>query len=243
MNTKDLGNQTALITGGTAGIGLACAQLLAGNGASVIVTGRDAQRGKAAVAKIAGQVRFIQADLADVESVKSLVQQAGSVDILVNNAASFPAAVTVDQDIASFEKTFDTNVRGTYFLTAGLVPGMLERGRGSVINITSMVASKGVPGASAYSASKAAVESLSRTWAAEFGPRGVRVNSVAPGPTKTEGVEAEWGETNEELGRALPLGRTADPAEIARAVLFLASPSSSFITGSTLHADGGGCAI
>ena len=91
---------------------------------------------------------------------------------------------------------------------------MLKRGRGSIINVTSMVASKGVPGASAYSASKAAVESLTRTWAAEFGARGVRVNSVAPGPTKTEGVEAEWGDTNEELGRALPLGRTAEPEEM-----------------------------
>jgi NAD(P)-dependent dehydrogenase (short-subunit alcohol dehydrogenase family) len=87
------------------------------------------------------------------------------------------------------------------------------------------------------------VESLTRTWAAEFGSRGVRVNSVAPGPTKTEGVEAEWGETNEELGRSLPLGRTAKPEEIADAVLFLASPRSTFITGSTLHVDGGGSAI
>jgi NAD(P)-dependent dehydrogenase (short-subunit alcohol dehydrogenase family) len=101
----------------------------------------------------------------------------------------------------------------------------------------------GVPGAGAYSASKAAVEALTRTWAAEFGAHGVRVNSVAPGPTKTEGVEAEWGDTNEELGRALPLGRTAEPEEIANAVLFLASPRASFITGSTLHADGGGTAI
>ena len=132
---------------------------------------------------------------------------------------------------------------GSYFLTAALVPGMLERGHGSIVNVTTMVASKGVPGAGAYSASKAAVEALTRTWAAEFSPRGVRVNNVAPGPTRTEGVEAEWGETNEELGRALPLGRTAAPEEIAEAVLFLASPRSSFITGSTLHADGGGSAI
>ncbi len=107
----------------------------------------------------------------------------GDVDILVNNAASFPAALTVDQEVTSFEKTFDTNVGG------------------------------------------------------------VRVDSVAPGPTKTEGVEAEWGETNEELGRALPLGRTAESEEIAHAVLYLASPLASFITGSTLHADGGGTAI
>jgi NAD(P)-dependent dehydrogenase (short-subunit alcohol dehydrogenase family) len=239
----ELAYKNALITGGTAGIGLACARMLAHEGASVIITGRDAERGKAAVVGIDGSVRFIQADLSDIESVKSLVAQAGNVDILVNNAASFPAALTLDQELAPFEKTFDTNVRGSYFLAAGLVPGMLERGHGSIINITTMVASKGVPGAGAYSASKAAVESLTRTWAAEFGPRGVRVNSVAPGPTKTEGVEAEWGETNEELGRSLPLGRTAKPEEIAQAVLFLASPRSSFITGSILHADGGGTAI
>lgn len=241
--TKELTDQTALVTGGTAGIGLACARLMAREGASVVITGRDEQRGKEAAAGIDGDVRFIQADLSDIESVKSLVRQAGNVDILVNNAASFPAALTVDQEVTSFEKTFDTNVRGAYFLTAGLVPGMLERGRGSIINVTTMVAAKGVPGAGAYSASKAAVESLTRTWAAEFGAHGVRVNSVAPGPTKTEGVEAEWGETNEELGRALPLGRTAEPEEIAHAVLFLASPHASFITGSTLHADGGGTAI
>ena len=239
----ELAYKTALITGGTAGIGLACARLLAHEGATVIISGRDAERGKAAAAGIDGSVRFVQADLSDIESVKSLVAQAGDVDILVNNAASFPAALTVDQELASFEKTFDTNVRASYFLAAGLVPGMISRGHGSIINVTSMVASKGVPGAGVYSASKAAVESLTRTWAAEFGAHGVRVNSVAPGPTKTEGVEAEWGETNEELGRALPLGRTAKPEEIAEAVLFLASPRSSFITGSTLHADGGGTAI
>jgi NAD(P)-dependent dehydrogenase (short-subunit alcohol dehydrogenase family) len=239
----ELAAKNALITGGTAGIGLACARLMAHEGAAVVITGRDAERGRAAAAQIDGSVRFVQADLSDVESVKSLVLQAGEIDILVNNAASFPAALTVDQELASFETTFDTNVRGSYFLTAGLVPGMLERGHGTIINVTTMAAWKGISGAGAYSASKAAVESLTRTWAAEFGARGVRVNSVAPGPTKTEGVEAEWGETNEELGRALPLGRTARPEEIAQAVLFLASPRSTFITGSVLHADGGGAAV
>lgn len=206
------------------------------------VTGRDEQRGRDAATALGRDVRFVSADLADLDSVRSLAQHCDQLDILVNNAAAFPGALTVDQDVASFEQTFDTNVRGTYFLVAQLVGGMLERGRGSIVNVTSMVASK-VPGASTYSASKAAVESLTRTWAAEFGSGGVRVNSVAPGPTRTEGVEAQWGDTNEELGRALPLGRTATPEEIAHAVLFLCSPRAAFITGSTLHADGGGTAI
>jgi NAD(P)-dependent dehydrogenase (short-subunit alcohol dehydrogenase family) len=238
-DTGELGGQTALITGGTAGIGLACALLMAEAGASVIITGRDAGRGDSAATRHE-RLRFIQADMASLESIESVVRQSADVDILVNNAAAFPGALTIDQDIASLERTFDTNVRGTYALTAGVVAGMLERGRGAIVNVTSMVATKGVPGASVYSASKAALESLTRTWATEFGPAGVRVNSVAPGPTDTEGVVAEWGDTNDELGRALPLGRTARPEEIAHAVLFLASPRASFITGSTLHTDGGG---
>lgn len=241
--STELEGYRALVTGGTAGIGLACAELLARAGATVTITGRDEQRGRDAAAALGRDVRFISADLADLTSVRSLAQHFDQLDILVNNAAAFPGALTVDQDVASFEQTFDTNVRGTYFLVAQLVGGMLERGHGSIVNVTSMVASKGVPGASTYSASKAAVESLTRTWAAEFGSGGVRVNSVAPGPTRTEGVAAQWGDTNEELGRALPLGRTATPEEIAQAVLFLSSPRAAFITGSTLHADGGGTAI
>jgi NAD(P)-dependent dehydrogenase (short-subunit alcohol dehydrogenase family) len=238
----ELADHTALITGGTAGIGWESARLMAAEGADVIISGRDRGRGEAAAERIGAGARFVQADLSDMDSVGSLVRQCGNVDIVVNNAANFTGSATVDQDVAMFESIFSTNVRGAYFLVAGIVPGMLGRGRGSIINITSMVASKGVAGASGYSASKAALESFTRTWAVEFGKQGVRVNSVAPGPTRTEGVAAEWGEANEELGRALPIGRTAHAAEIAEAVLFLASPRSSFITGSTLHVDGGGSA-
>lgn len=242
MGDLELTGRTALVTGGTAGIGLASARALAEAGASVIISGRDPEKGADAAAGLGGRVRFVAADMADLDSVDRLARQVG-IDILVNNAASFPGAMTVDQDVESFERTFGTNVRGVYFLVAAIAPGMVGRGSGAIVNVTSMVAGKGVAGASTYSASKAAVESLTRTWAAEFGPHGVRVNNVAPGPTATEGVAAEWGEVNEELGRALPLGRTADPREIAEAVLFLASPRASFITGTTLHVDGGGVAV
>ncbi|MFL0289805.1 SDR family NAD(P)-dependent oxidoreductase [Mycobacterium sp. SMC-18] len=231
-----------MVTGGTAGIGFATAHRLVEAGATVIITGRDPQRGHQAQEKLGPTAQFVAVDMADSAGVERLARQV-ELDILVNNAARFPAALTVDQDEDGFGHTFATNVRGLYFLVAATVPTMIRRGGGAIVNVTSMVASKGVPGASVYSASKAAVEQLTRTWAVEFGPHNIRVNNVAPGPTATAGVAAEWGETNEELGRALPLGRTADPAEIAEAIYFLASPRASFITGTTLHVDGGGTAV
>lgn len=239
----ELENHVALVTGGTAGIGLETARLLAREGAQVIITGRDTERGKKAVDAIGdtGRVRFVQADLADLDSVNSLVEQSGPVDIIVNNAGAFPVAPTVEQDVASFERIFDTNVRGAYFLVAKLVPHMLGQGRGSIVNITTMATSKGIAGASAYSASKSALASLTRTWAVEFAP-GIRVNTVAPGPTRTDGVLVEWGESVEDLARTLPLGRTARAHEIAEAVLFLVSPRASYVTGTTLHVDAGATA-
>jgi NAD(P)-dependent dehydrogenase (short-subunit alcohol dehydrogenase family) len=241
----ELQGKVALVTGGTAGIGLETTRLLARAGAEVIISGRDQMRGKTAVDAVqeAGTVRFIPADVSDLDSVAELARQSGPVDILVNNAGAFPTALTVEQGLESYERIFDTNVRGAYFLVAQLVPHMLAKGEGSIVNVTTIAAFKGIPGASAYSASKAALASLTRTWAAEFADGGVRVNSVAPGPTRTEGVLVEWGEGIEDVAQGLAIKRTAQAHEIAEAIYFLASPRASYITGTTLHADAGGTAV
>lgn len=181
----ELEGLTALVTGGTSGIGLESARLMAAEGADVVITGRDAQRGEQAAADIGHGARFVQADLGDLDSVADLAAQAPDVDILVNNAGIYPQASTFDQDVAGFQQLFDTNVRGTYFLVAAAAKGMVARGHGSIVNITTLAAHKGFPGTSVYGATKAALESLTRTWAAEFGANGVRVNSVSPGPTRT----------------------------------------------------------
>ena len=236
-----LEGRRALITGGTAGIGAEAARLFVADGAEEgVIAGRDEERGAAAVADIGGPVRFVRADMNDLESVAALASEAGDVDILVNNAAAFPTAPTLDQTVEGFEMMFDTNVRGLFFLTKALVPAMLAKGDGAIVNTTTVAAHVGVPGAPVYSATKAAVSGLTRAWAAEWSSQGVRVNSISPGPTITDGVIVEWGEGVKDLGSTMPIGRTAKPEEIAEAILFLASPRASYVTGSTLAVDGGG---
>jgi NAD(P)-dependent dehydrogenase (short-subunit alcohol dehydrogenase family) len=243
MNSTDLTGKTALVTGSTAGIGAATGTLLARRGAQVIITGRDERRGNDLVDAITaegGQARFVAADLTDLASVRSLAGQAAPVDVLVNNAAIFPGGSLVEQDIESFEGAFDLNVRAPYFLTAALVPGMLARGGGSVVNVSTMAARIGMAGLSTYSATKAAIESLTRTWAVELGAAGIRVNTVAPGPTRTDMVMASMGEHGAAaVAGTTILGRLASPEEIAEVIAFLASDASSYLTGATIAADAG----
>lgn len=243
----ELTGKIALVTGATGGIGGLAAELLAVAGAEVVVSGRDAGRGAATVRAITGKggrARFVAADLTDSGALRRLAEEAGEVDILVNNAAIFPGGPTVSQDVASFDAALAANVRAPYFLTAALAPGMVARGSGSIVNVSTMAARIGMAGLSVYSATKAALEALTRTWAAEFSPAGVRVNTVAPGPTRTDMVLATMGEEGaEQIGKSTLLGRMATPREIAEVILFLATDRASYVTGATIAADGGRTAV
>jgi NAD(P)-dependent dehydrogenase (short-subunit alcohol dehydrogenase family) len=242
MSTKELAGKKALVTGATSGIGRSIAVKLAEAGATVYLTGRRAELGKETVALIeqaGGTGHFIVSDVASVDDVRKLAEEVGEVDVLVNNAGIFPFSPTPEQSVDGFQQVFDVNVRGTYFLTAALAPAMVAKGKGSIVNVSSIAAVVGTPVGSVYNASKAAMDALTRSWAIEFGPAGVRVNSVAPGPVATDKALAEAGEVFDAIAKALPLQRVGQPDEIAEAVLFLASEKASFITGSVITADGG----
>jgi NAD(P)-dependent dehydrogenase (short-subunit alcohol dehydrogenase family) len=239
---QSLGGRTALVTGATSGIGRAAAIQLAREGADVIVHGRDAERGEQVVAEITqqgGKAHFTAADLSDPIEIRRLADEAGQVDVLVNNAGFSWFGPTADLDVATFDALFDSNVRAPYFLVAALAPRMAANGGGSIVNVSSMVASIGLAGAAAYGGTKATLAAMTRAWAAEFSPHGVRVNAVAPGPVYTAADPARI----EALGATTPLGRAARPDEIAQVITFLASPASAYLTGSTVAADGGRTAI
>lgn len=235
--------QRALVTGATSGLGRAIARQLGRDGFEVIVHGRDPGRGRQAVAEIeqaGGQAVFAAADIGDLAGIQQLAGAAGDVDVLVNNAGFSWFGATADLTPDTFDGLFASNVRAPYFLVAAIAPGMAARGSGSIINISSMAGRIGLAAGGVYGATKGALESLTRSWAAEFGAHGVRVNAVAPGPVYTEGAARE---RTAALGATTLLGRAADTSEIAGLVSFLASPAASYITGAVLPADGGRSAV
>src|SRR4051794_40344173 len=208
--TEALSGTTALVTGGTSGIGRATAVALAGLGAHVVLSGRDEARGAEVVSRIreaGGKADFVAADLTDAASARALAARArevgGHVGVLVNNAGIFPTGPTSDTAEPDFDRVYETNVKVPFFLTAELAPEMAARGRGAIVNVSTMVATRGMAGMALYGSSKAAVELMTKAWAAEFGPSGVRVNAVSPGPTRTEGT-AVFGDGLDELAAAGP---------------------------------------
>jgi NAD(P)-dependent dehydrogenase (short-subunit alcohol dehydrogenase family) len=244
------GISTALISGGTSGIGRATANKLAQLGIHVVVVGRNSERGNKTVDEIraaGGEADFISSDLRDAASAREVAKRAielgnGHVDILINNAGIYPFGPTHEMTEEQFDRVFSLNVKAPYFLVAELAPLMAKRGKGAIVNLSTMVADYGSPGTSLYGSSKAAINLLTKTWAAEYGPSGVRVNAVSPGPTRTEGTDA-MGEGLEQLAAQGPAGRPATADEIAEAIVFLATDHSSFVYGAKLAVDGGRTAI
>jgi NAD(P)-dependent dehydrogenase (short-subunit alcohol dehydrogenase family) len=241
----DLSGSRALVTGATSGIGRATALALAAAGATVAVSGRDEDKGLAVVDAIraaGGRAVFVAADLVDANAALDLAARAtqalGAVDILVNSAGISPFGPTGSHDEVTFDAVYALNVKAPWFLVAALAPAMAGRGTGAIVNVSTMVAQFGADGMALYGSSKAALELLTKAWAAEFGPSGVRVNAVSPGPTRTEGT-AVMGQALDQLASLAPAGRPASPEEIASAIIYLASNEASFIQGAVLPVDGG----
>jgi NAD(P)-dependent dehydrogenase (short-subunit alcohol dehydrogenase family) len=241
---------TALVTGATSGIGRAVAEKLAKLGVHVLAVGRNSERGDktiAAIREAGGQADFIQSDLRDASSARDVARRAvelsdGHVDILINNAGIYPFGPTHETSEELFDKVYSLNVKVPYFLVAELAPLMAKRGNGAIVNLSTMVADYGMSGMSVYGSSKAAINLLTKVWTAEYGPSGVRVNAVSPGPTRTEGTDS-LGEGLQQLAAQAPAGRPAEAEEIAEAIVFLATDRASFIQGAKLAVDGGRTAV
>ena len=239
ISVRDLEGKVALVTGATSGIGKAAAIQLAVQGASVIVHGRDVTRGVAVVAEIenrGGSARFVGADLGEPAEALRLAREAGDVDILVNNAGFAWFGPSAKLDAKTLDQLFAANVQAPYLLVSVLAPKMVARGDGVIINIASRAGTVGQPNTAAYGATKAALASLARSWAAEYGPAGIRVNAVSPGPVYTNAAERE---VFDSLGETTVLGRAGQPQEVADVIGFLASPRASYITGTNVAVDGG----
>lgn len=247
MSSPSLKDKIAVISGGTTGIGLAIAQRFVAEGAHVVIFGRRQAQLDEAAERIGRNVTAIQADatkLDDLDRVVAAVKrERGVVDIVVSNAALVEQASIDTLTPEHFDRTFNLNARGPVFLVQKLLP-LMTRG-GSIVLVSSAMHVMGIPGHTTYAATKAALRSYARTWAAEFKDRGIRVNTLSPGVTDTPMLDSQGNtpEDREALVKMyltmIPIGRLAQPEEMANAALFLASDQSSYMTGADLMHDGG----
>jgi NAD(P)-dependent dehydrogenase (short-subunit alcohol dehydrogenase family) len=246
-NSQSLAGRNAVVTGSTSGIGAAIARTLAAQGATVVVTGRDSDRGTDVVADIrlaGGSAAFVAGDLtsgpADLRALAAVWTTSldGRIDILVHNAAICPAVDTVSLTDDDLETALAVNIRAPHVLTAALAPAMADQGGGAILVIGSWMATVGHPFVGLYSATKAAEAQLARSWAAEFGRHGVRVNTIAPGSTRTP-INADSDDVISQMTAGTPAGRPGTPDEIAAAVAWVVSDEASYIHGAVINVDGG----
>jgi NAD(P)-dependent dehydrogenase (short-subunit alcohol dehydrogenase family) len=242
-----LDGKTALVTGATSNIGRAIAFSFGSEGAHVVVSGRDSDRGAEVVRGIGaegGRAEFVAADLDGSAGASArLAEEAtavlgGRIDILVNSAGIYPGSSTAETDEATFDQVYAVNVKAPFFLTAQIAPHMARRGHGAVINLGSWIARLGIPIGSLYSSTKGAIETLTRAWAAEFGPAGVRVNAISPGVIleAANGADEHPGEV---MMRGTPAGHSGSPEAVAHAAVYLASDEAWFVHGTVVDVDGG----
>jgi NAD(P)-dependent dehydrogenase (short-subunit alcohol dehydrogenase family) len=243
-----LSGKTALITGSTSNIGRAIAEAFAAEGAHVIVSGRDDERGASVVANIrraGGTADYVRADLdGGLPASQALAKAAaeslgGRIDILVNNAGIFPATTTLSADEETVDRILAVNVKAAFFLTQAVAPGMIEQGSGVIVNLGSWVARLGVPVGSLYAATKGAMETLTRAWSSEFGNRGIRVNAISPGVIADPVHYGDGEHPADVMMRGTPSDRAGNPDAIASAAVFLASEEASFVHGTVIDVDGG----
>jgi len=241
-----LEGKIALVTGATRGLGKAMAERLAREGATVVVTGRDAARAAEVAREIAaGGARAFgfRLEVSDAESVAELLRQVedqvGAVDILVNNAGVTRDTLLLRMSDEEWDEVIRVNLTGAYRLAKGVLRGMMKKRWGRIINISSVVGLIGNPGQTNYAASKAALIGFTKSLAREVASRGITVNAVAPGFIETDMTGALSKEQQERLAERIPLGRIGRPEEVASCVAFLASDDASYITGHTLVVDGG----
>src|SRR5229473_207829 len=242
-----LDGKTALITGGTSGIGLATAKRFVNEGAYVFITGRREPELAAAVKEIGNNVTGVLGDVSNLSDLDRLFseikQEKGKLDIVFANAGIAKYAVLGKISEELYDQIFDTNVKGLVFTVQKALP-LLPDGASIILN-ASVVASKGLSSNSVYSATKAAIRSFARTWTTDLKDRHIRVNAVSPGPIDTPGLSGllASSETGQQrlkmIANSIPLGRLGTPDEIASAVVFLASDDSSYVTGTELFVDGG----
>lgn len=243
MSAPDMQGRTAVITGGSRGIGLAIGQRLAAAGANVVLTSRDQDSADAAAAQIDGNAIGVAAHVAEDAAAQRCIdltlEKFGSVDILVNNAGTNPAfGPLIDQDHARFAKIFDVNLWGPLMWTSCAVKAWMGAHGGAVVNTASIGGLSHAPLMGMYNATKAALIHVTKQLALELSP-GIRVNAICPGVVRTKLAEVLWKEHEQGLSSAIPLGRIGEPVDVADAVLFLASDAASWITGQTLVMDGG----